>query len=135
VSPRDPRVDPEPGDVVQVRPWRTVYTRVVVAPAERLLLKGQTAYVTYTSHLEPGLTITTPLEVWRADAARPLTISEEEAEGFKRFEESLEVLGRAARLCRAAGHHCLSCCTDEEAEEFERRALAGEDVEEVEDDG
>jgi hypothetical protein len=127
---RDPRNDPRPGDVVQVRPWKTVYTRTVVEPDDRIVTRGE-GLVVYTSPEERpggGRTIMS-LDQWRADAERPLEVSEEEAEGFLRFDAALEVLERATRLCRAEGHHCLSCCSEEEADEYERRARAGEDAE------
>ena len=127
---RNPRIDPQPGDVIQVRPWRSVYTRTVL-PTEglRVSTPGE-RFVVYTSPEERpggGKTII-PLSEWQKEAAFPLEMSFNESEAFKQWDANLEVLGRASRLCRADGHHCLSCCSEGEAKEYERRAIEGEDV-------
>ena len=103
---RDPRINPEPGDVVQVRPWRDVETRTVVEMPDTIVDNGDS--VAYKQEGRNN-TFIIPLEIWQKDAERPLEITPEEEENWKRLAQQFAVIGRAEALCRADGFHCLSC--------------------------
>lgn len=113
---RDPRVDPRPGDVVQVRPWRTVHTRTVVEPDDDLSLASES--VVFTSPTEPGRRTIMSLDQWQEESALPVEMSEEEQEGHRRFDVAMHHYRAASLLARSDGHHCLSCAGPEQRDRY-----------------
>lgn len=116
---RDPRLDPQPGDIVQVRPWQKVYTRNVIGRHDGTWATDERPYNPagqYVSFSSPGEGhhITMTVDQWHHDAGNEIEITPEEEINFTKFDEALQISGLAAQMARRLGYHCMSCLEGED---------------------